>query len=246
MPGLLMGLLQFGWLGVNTFGAAGYLANKGFHVPALFYPLCVLWALGAAFVGLKGIQYVAKIATFLPVIPLAVLLIGLVLFGGSGFSYSPPVEAPQAGGGLTAILLIVGGIVGFFATAGAAGVDFGMNSKDDKDVEMGGYVGIIAAILVTAGISAIALAGAWAAGIIEPDFLNDTGDRMTDALERKLLTAYPWIMIGLTLAAFPGACFSSFIAPQQFQDRSAQGEPVPVRWHWCDREHHPGGHQGRR
>ncbi len=85
MPGLLMGLLQFGWLGVNTFGAADYLANKGFHVPALFYPLCVLSALGAAFVGLKGIQYVAKIATFFPVIPLAVLLVGLVLFGGSGF-----------------------------------------------------------------------------------------------------------------------------------------------------------------
>ena len=36
MPGLLMGLLQFGWLGVNTFGAADYLANKGFHVPALY------------------------------------------------------------------------------------------------------------------------------------------------------------------------------------------------------------------
>src|SRR5271165_4348659 len=89
MPGLLMGLLQFGWLGVNTFGAADYLANKGFHVPALFYPLCVLWALGAAFVGLKGIQYVAKIATFLPVIPLAVLLVGLVLFGRSGFSTTP-------------------------------------------------------------------------------------------------------------------------------------------------------------
>jgi len=217
MPGLLMGLLQFGWLGVNTFGAADYLANKGFHVPALFYPLCVLWALGAAFVGLKGIQYVAKIATFLPVIPLAVLLIGLVLFGGSGFSYSPPLETAQAGGKLTAILLIVGGIVGFFATAGAAGVDFGMNSKDDKDVEMGGYVGIIAAILVTAGISAIALAGAWAAGIIEPDFLNDTGVRMTDALERKLPGEYPWIMIGLTLAAFPGACFSSFIAANSFK-----------------------------
>ena len=114
-------------------------------------------------------------------------------------------------------LLIVGGIVGFFATAGAAGVDFGMNSKDDKDVEMGGYVGIIAAILVTAGISAIALAGAWAAGIIEPDFLNDTGVRMTDALERKLPGAYPWIMIGLTLAAFPGACFSSFIAANSFK-----------------------------
>ncbi len=40
---------------------------------------------------------------------------------------------------------------------------------------------------------------------------------MTDALERKLPGAYPWIMIGLTLAAFPGACFSSFIAANSFK-----------------------------
>ena len=58
---------------------------------------------------------------------------------------------------------MVGGIVGFFATAGAAGVDFGMNNRDDKDVQMGGYVGIIAAIVLTAGISVIAVARAPAA-----------------------------------------------------------------------------------
>ncbi len=208
MPGFLMGLLQFGWLGVNTFGAAEALAS-GFKSPWMFYPLCVIWAVGAAFVGLKGIQYVAKVATYLPLIPLAVLIIGLFFFGGSAFSYSPPAES---GGGLTAILLMVTGIVGFFATAGAAGVDFGMNSQDDKDVQMGGYVGIIAAILLTAGISAVAVAGARAAGIIEPDAL-----KMTDALGKKLPGAYPLIMIGLTLAAFPGACFSSFIAANSFK-----------------------------
>ena len=53
------------------------------HAPGLYIPLCILWAVGAAFVGLKGIQYVAKVATFLPLIPLAVLILGLVLFGGS-------------------------------------------------------------------------------------------------------------------------------------------------------------------
>ena len=44
-------------------------------------------------------------------------------------------------------------VVGFFATAGAAGVDFGMNSRDKKDVQMGGLVGIALAIIVTAGAS---------------------------------------------------------------------------------------------
>ena len=92
MPGFLMGLLQFGWLGVNTFFSAEALAS-GFHAPWLFYPLCVIWAAGAAFVGLKGIQYVAKVATYVPVIPLLVLLSGLVLFGGSAFCYTPSAAA---------------------------------------------------------------------------------------------------------------------------------------------------------
>ncbi len=211
MPGFLMGLLQFGWLGVNTYGSADALA-RGFNAPWLYIPLCVVWALGAAFVGLKGIQYVAKIATFLPLIPLFVLLMGLVLFGGSAFSYSPPAEAAE-GGALRAILLMVGSIVGFFATAGAAGVDFGMNNRDDKDVQMGGYVGIIAAVVLTAGISVITVAGARAAGGAGTDIV-----KMTDALATKLPASfYAIVMIGLTLAAFPGACFSSFIAANSFK-----------------------------
>ena len=40
---------------------------------------------------------------------------------------------------------------------------------------------------------------------------------MTDALAKKLPGLYPIIMIGLTLASFPGACFSSFIAANSFK-----------------------------
>src|SRR5262245_57347880 len=108
MPGFLMGLLQFRWLGVNTFRSSETLTYGFGGGPVMFYTLCVLWALGAAFVGLKGIQYVAKVATFLPLIPLAVLLLGLGLCAGSAASYSPPAEGSASGGGLTAILLMVG------------------------------------------------------------------------------------------------------------------------------------------
>src|SRR3954453_11705132 len=123
MPGFLMGLLPFGWLGVNTFGSADALA-RGFNAPWLYIPLCVVWAAGAAFVGLKGIQYVAKVATFLPVIPLLVLLLGLVLFGGSALSFTTRAAEEQSGGAILGVLAMAGAIVGFFATAGAAGVDF--------------------------------------------------------------------------------------------------------------------------
>jgi cytosine permease len=215
MPGFLMGVLQFGWLGVNTYGSADALAT-GFHAPGLYYPLCVIWALAAAFVGLKGIQYVAKVATYLPLIPLVVLLIGLVLFAGSAGAYTPPPPQPGTpSGALPATLAMIAAIVGFFATAGAAGVDFGLNSRDKRDVSMGGIVGIIIAIIFTAGVSVIAVAGARAAQVVgpEPDAV-----RMTFALSKKLSPGlYAIVMIGLTLASFPGACFSSFIAANSFK-----------------------------
>jgi cytosine permease len=215
MPGFLMGLLQFGWLGVNTYFSSQFLAS-GLNTPFLFYPLCVLWAAAAAFVGLKGIQYVAKVATYLPIIPLLVLLLGLLLFGGSALGYTNTAASEKAGGTFIGMLMMIGTIVGFFATAGAAGVDFGMNSVDEKDVEMGGRVGIIAAIILTAGISVIAVAGARASGVV--DVNEPAPHMMTTALKLKLPgTFYSIIMIGLTLAAFPGACFSSFIAANSFK-----------------------------
>jgi cytosine permease len=214
MPGLLMGLLQFGWLGVNTFYSSQLLAS-GLHVEKLFYPLCVIWAAAAAFVGLKGIQYVAKVATYVPIIPLLVLLLGLFLFGGSALSFTPTAAAEAQGGTFHGILAMVGAIVGFFATAGAAGVDFGLNSIDDEDVQKGGYVGIIAAVILTAGISVIAVAGAKASGMMITNPIDS--EKMTTWLGIRVPTLFPLIMIGLPLAAFPGACFSSFIAANSFK-----------------------------
>ena len=213
MPGFLMGALQFGWLGVNTFGSADALA-KGFNAPGLYVPLCVIWALGAAFVGLKGIQYVAKVATYLPLIPLAVLLMAVALFAGSAGSYTPPPAAPgSSSGSMAAILAMIAAVVGFFATAGAAGVDICSNNRDKSDVSMGGIVGIIIAIVFTAGISVVAIAGARAAGVVDPTVVNTTA-----ALQKKVSPGlFAVMMIGLTLASFPGACFSSFIAANSFK-----------------------------
>jgi cytosine permease len=145
-----------------------------------------------------------------------VLLLGLFLFGASALGYTPTAASEAAGGTVPGILAMIGGIVGFFATAGAAGVDFGMNSVDEKDVEKGGYVGIIAATILTAGISVIAVAGARASGLVDVNVPN--AHNMTTALGLKLPSSvFAVIMIGLTLAAFPGACFSSFIAANSFK-----------------------------
>lgn len=213
MPGFFMGILQFGWLGVNICFSSHALAD-GFNASNAYYPLCILWGLAAAFVGLKGIQYVARVATYLPLIPLVVLLIGLAKFGPSAGSYAPPAEAAGASrGALDAVLLMVAAVVGFFATAGAAGVDICSNNRDKKDVSMGGWIGIVFAIIFTAGISVVAVAGARAQGVLDPNQVN-----MTLALKKIFPGgAYGAIMIGLTIASFPGACFSSFIAANSFK-----------------------------
>ena len=69
MPGFLMGVLQFGWLGVNAYFASDALKPLFGGSQAVQIVIAIVWAAAAAFVGLKGIQYVAKVATFLPLFP---------------------------------------------------------------------------------------------------------------------------------------------------------------------------------
>jgi cytosine permease len=243
IPGFLMGILQFGWLAVNTYFAASALAvafTGGAGQTAVFYALCVVWAGLAAFIGLKGIQYVAKVATFLPLLPLAVLVFALVKFAGSaGADPETPAGPWTLDTVLAGALPMVAYIVGFFATAGAAGVDFGVNSRNGRDVQLGGLFGIVAAIIFTAGASVIAVAGAHAQHHLPNPTTNAERHKQVeqkvpmDQVEKDTLTreytltnaiqdvvdgrTFAIIMALLTLAAFPGACFSSFIAANSFK-----------------------------
>lgn len=227
MPGFLMGILQFGWLGVNVYFSSLALAAI---IPLPAKAIMVIWGVLAAFVGLKGIQYVAKVATYLPLIPLAILLILLAkTIGGIG-SFDPAqlaqiqqAAAPDSPPALSAfgvLALILTYVVGFFATAGAAGVDFGTNSRDGKDVSMGGLVGIALAIFLTAGFALIIVAGAYGS----ENFRQALSDPKAFSLQAPALIpallgtgAAKWMMFLLAIAAFPPACFSSFIAANSFK-----------------------------
>ena len=274
MPGFLMGLLQFGWLAVNSF-FAGVLLCAPFGYGPLTVPHAVvatLWAVAAAFMGLKGIQYVARVATFLPLIPLIILVILFVFSarGLGGFSAElvastqpvkevtssefvvqrVPNEAPlmeqtdkktditkttylaqwvevektqvfAAKDKLTwlgVVALLSTYIVGFFATAGAAGTDFGMNNRDAKDVQMGGLVGIALATVFAGGLALLVAAGSQ--GLIRaPGSDFDPGVlRVTTLMDAIVGEQWSGIfMYLLAIAAFPPACFSSFIAANSFK-----------------------------
>jgi cytosine permease len=205
MPGILMGLLQIGWFAVATFVASDFIlkgigSNAGpGTVP--FIVAGVLWGLVFSFVGAKGIQYVAKVATFLNFIPLLMLLVVVFQYAGSAGSYTP---APATGAHLP-FAKVIAIVIGFFATAGAAGADFGTNSRDEKDVRWGGLVGIMLAALIAAGLPLISVAGAHAAnpglGWNYDDVIKASGGAISSAM-----------FLLFAVASIPPTCFCAFIA----------------------------------
>ncbi len=202
MPGILMGLLQVGWMSVNAFVATSFILTA-FGSPAgpgsvLFSIIAVVWSLGLGFVGAMGIQYVARFALYLNMVPLAMILVVFFTNAGGAAKYVPEHPNPYVG-----FVMLIQIVVGFFATAGAAGVDFGLNSRDENDVKWGGLVGILAAVMVAGGLPLIAVAGARALGA--KDYLFDSAIARTGSFAAIAFFLF-------AIASIAPMCFSSFIA----------------------------------
>lgn len=237
MPGFFMGVLQFGWLAVNAYFSAKLLAGlAGFaEMSPAHLIIGSIWAVLAAFVGLKGIHYVAKVATFLPVIPLVILLVLLAKTVTGVGSFTPemltsvkpellagasPVVGPSS---LDLILLAVANIVGFFATAGAAGVDIASSNRNAKDVHWGGLVGVAGATIFTGCAALLIVAGAYGAHLTPDKTVTITPtDLMKVVMGAKVANVF-WLL--LALAAFPPACFSSLIAAASFRNTLPKVNP---------------------
>jgi cytosine permease len=229
MPGFLMGLLQFGWLAVNAYFSSQLLAEFLGHgeKSPLHLTIGVAFAVLAALVGLKGIHYVAKVATFLPLFPLVILLVlaaetiaGVGSFNPQMLAGDATVTAPPS---MDLMLLAIANIVGFFATAGAAGVDIASSNRDAKDVQLGGLFGIAGATILTSSLALLIVAGTYGLGLTkgQPVALEPTelmGTIMGDGTAKifRLL---------LAIAAFPPACFSALIAAESFKNTLPKVNP---------------------
>jgi len=155
IPGLLMGLLQLGWFAVATYFATDYIMNGLHnHSKALFTIIALVWAYALAWVAIKGISYVARLSQFLNWVPLIMIIIVFWANRGGISHYKPEHHDPW--GGFLATLAVV---IGFFATAGAAGADFGMSNRNRRDIVLGGLTGITAAIIVAGGLPILSVAG---------------------------------------------------------------------------------------
>ena len=211
MPGLLMGLLQVGWFAVATSVSADFIL-QGLRVKAgpgsaPFVLAGVLWGLVFALIGAKGIQYVARVSLLLNAIPLLMLLVVFFQTVGGIGQYHPPVAQENPFGAFTAMIAIV---AGFFATAGAAGADFGINSRNASDVRWGGLVGVALAALIAGGLPLLSVAGAHGAN---PALVGFDYDNVLQSIGGFLASAMFFLF---AIASIPPTCFCIFIAGNSF------------------------------
>jgi cytosine permease len=203
MPGLLMGVLQVGWMSVNTFVAATFIltafGSKAGPESLPFGLIAAAWALGLGYVGAKGIQYVARFALYLNLVPLLMILVVFAKNAGGIGRYVPAHQGSYLG-----FAMLVQIVVGFFATAGAAGVDFGMSNRNERDVRWGGLVGILLAVLVAGGLPLLSVAGAHVLYGVQ-DYRFDSAIAQTGSFAGIAFFLF-------AVASIAPMCFSSFIA----------------------------------
>jgi cytosine permease len=236
MPGFFMGILQFGWLAVNAFFSAELLARladqptmtPGHPIAPVHMAIGAVWVLAAALVGLKGIHYVARVATFLPLIPLVILLIltvktfaGVADFKPALLNVTATTPLPS---GFELALFAIANIVGFFATAGAAGVDIASSNRDTRDVHLGGLVGVAGATIFTGCLALLIVAGTYGGGLMPAGkevVLKPTA--LMSVIMGEHTAKVFWLL--LAIAAFPPACFSSLIAAASFRNTLPKVSP---------------------
>ena len=114
MPGLLMGLLQIGWFAVGTFFATKFILSAlGMNNDpgtATFTIIAVSWGYVMAYIGAKGIQYVARVALYLNIVAFLMVLIVFAKTAGGVGQYTPPTVDNFA-----AFTFLIQAVIGFFA-----------------------------------------------------------------------------------------------------------------------------------
>lgn len=209
IPGLLMGALQVGWYGVSTDLATKFVL-KGAGLPAeagnwQYLITAVVWGYAIAWIAAKGIRYVSRVAVFANIIPFLMILVVFFMTSPGFEHYHAADPHPFLG-----FVLLIQIVTGFFATAGAAGADFGMENRDARDVRFGGLAGIGLAILFAGGLTLVSMAGAHST---HPNLGSYTFDSLIGVVGGPLGSA---IFFLYAIASVPGACFCAFIMGNSF------------------------------
>jgi cytosine permease len=144
------------------------------------------------------------VAKFLNWVPLVMILIVFWANRDGISNYHPPHEQL-----LTGFLNMFSIVIGYFATAGAAGADFGMNNRNRKDILLGGSLGIVGGAIIAGGLPLLSVAGYLGRGIGPASY------DYTAAIS-SVGTLAPVMFFLFAIASMVPTCFSSFIASNSF------------------------------
>ncbi|MBW8014885.1 MAG: cytosine permease [Planctomycetes bacterium] len=233
IPGILMGVVQIFWHAVFTFSAAQFFMSaigKDYtEDKVLYWVACAVLGLIMAFVGAVGIGLLAKLSSFLPIFPLLAIAVAAIANskGLAGFSDAVVTAKGSLGAVSLSMFAALAMTAGFFASAGVAGSDFGMNSRDEKDVALGGFVGITGAALVAGILAIVAIAGAVGNN---PEVLNAEGDAgpFIAAINQSggiLSSASSWIFV---IACICPLGFCAFLAANAFSTMLPKIPRIPM------------------
>ena len=224
IPGLLMGIVQIFWHGFFTTSAATFFMSaigkeakleELVQMP-LYWAACAVFGLTLAFVGAVGLGLLGKLSSFLPIFPLIAIIIAAVANSKGLANFSDVVASTEAGAGPVNLSMFaaLAAAVGFFASAGVGGTDFGMNNRDERDVALGGFFGVTVAALVAGSLSILAIAGAIG---IKPEIATMTGfNPFIFAINESggfISTVSSWIFV---IACICPLGFCAFLAANAF------------------------------
>src|SRR5271169_4257294 len=95
IPGILMGLLQVGWVAVDGTVATHFIMKGlGLTSRTLYSVIALVWLYSLGWVAIKGIHYVGQVAKFLNWVPFLMMLIVLWANRGGIAHYQPPHNEP--------------------------------------------------------------------------------------------------------------------------------------------------------
>jgi cytosine permease len=205
IPGLMMGFLQIGWVAVIGAVSADFIL-KGLNLTSqtLYCVLVVVWIYSLGWVAIKGIHHVARVAKILNWVPLLMILI-VFWANRDGITHFQPAHQET----MTAFFNVLSIVIGYFATAGAAGADFGMNNRNQKDITLGGVLGIVGGAVVAGGFPLLSVAGYLGRGIGPVNYDYSAAIASVGALA-------PVMFFLFAIASMVPTCFSSFIASNSF------------------------------
>jgi cytosine permease len=205
IPGLMMGFLQIGWVAAIGAVAANFIM-QAFSITsqAVFYALVVVWIYSLGYVAIKGIHYVARVAKFLNWVPLIMIIIVFWANHDGIMHYQPAHDQP-----LTGFINVFSITIGYFASAGAAGADFGMNNRNRTDIVLGGLTGIVGGALIAGGLPLLSVAGHLGRGTGPVNYEYTAAIAGIGALA-------PVMFLLFAIASMVPTCFSSFIASNSF------------------------------